>query len=138
MRNVFIIWNGKNSQVYDSGHWIWKDPAANGAFSGTFLQVPAYFRPEIHRTWKRENPASSLYRILSGSKRDPSGKPVGNQRFPSEPGRKSSYRSWMSAKKYRFPRDADKIIQYFLGHRKTNKKSHLKISVRLSLFFRYF
>ena len=87
----------------------------------------------FHRTRKRENPASSLCRILSGSKRNPSGKPVGNQRFPSEPGRKSSYRSRMSAKKYRFPRDADKIIQYFLSHGKTNKKSLSKISVRLFL-----
>ena len=87
----------------------------------------------FHRTRKRENPASSLCRILSGSKRNPSGTQVGNQRFPSEPGRKSSYRSRMSAKKYRFPRDADKIIQYFLGHGKTNKKSLSKISVRLLL-----
>ena len=97
-------------------------------------KMEAVFQPELHRTRKRENPASSLCRILSGSKRDPSGKPAGNQRFPSEPGRKSSYRSRMSVKKYRFPRDADKIIQYFLGHRKTNKKSFLKISVRLFLF----
>ena len=87
----------------------------------------------FHRTRKRENPESSLCRILSGSKRNPSGKPVGNQRFPSEPGRKSSYRSRMSAKKYRFPRDVDKIIQYILGHGKTNKKSLSKISVRLFL-----
>ena len=36
-------------------------------------------------------------------------------------------------KKYRFPKDADKIIQYFLGHGKTNKKSLSKISVRLFL-----
>ena len=84
----------------------------------------------FHRTRKRKNPASSLCPILSGSKRNPSGKPAGNQRFPSEPGQKSSYRSRMSAKTYRFPRDADKIIQYFLGHGKTNKKSLLKISVR--------
>ena len=86
-------------------------------------KIEAVFRPELHSTRKRKNPASSLYRILSGSRRDPSGKPAGNQRFPSEPGRKSSYRIRMSAKKYRFPRDADKIIQYFLGHGKTNKKS---------------
>ena len=72
--------------------------------------MEAVFRPELHRTQKRENPASSRYRILSGSKRDPSGKSAGNQRFPSEPGRKSSYRSRMSAKIYRFPKDADKII----------------------------
>ena len=97
-------------------------------------KMEAVFRLEFHRTRKRENPASTLYRILSGSKRDPSGKPAGNQRFPSECGRKSSYRSRMSAKKYRFPRHADKIIQYFLGHRKTNNKSLLKISVRLFLF----
>ena len=97
-------------------------------------KMEAVFRPELHRTRKRENPASFLHRILSGSKRSPSGKPAGNQRFPSEPGRKSSHRSRISAKKYRFPRDAHKIIQYFLGHRKTNKKSLLKISVRLSLF----
>ena len=134
------------SQVDDSGHRIRMDPAGNGVFSGAFLQVPAYFRPEKHRkmeavfrpelhhTRKRENPASSLHRILSGSKRGPSGKPSGNQRFPSEPGRKSSHRSRISAKKYRFPRDADKIIQYFFGHGKTNKESLLKISVRLSLF----
>ena len=50
--------------------------------------MEAVFRPELRRTRKRENPASSLYWILSGSKRDPSGKPAGNQRFPSEPGRK--------------------------------------------------
>ena len=50
--------------------------------------MEAVFRPELHRTRKRENPASSLYRILSGSKRGPSRKPAGNQRFPSEPGRK--------------------------------------------------
>ena len=48
-------------------------------FSGAFLQAPAYFRPELHRTRKRENPTSSLYRILSESKRDPSGKSAGNQ-----------------------------------------------------------
>ena len=96
--------------------------------------MEAVFRPELHRTRKRKNPAGSLYRIPSGSKRDPSEKLAGNQRFPSEPGRKSSYPSRMSAKKYRFPRNADKIIQYFLGHGKTNKKNLLKISVRLSLF----
>ena len=135
------------SQVDDSGHRIRTDPVGNAVFSGAFLEVSAYFRPEkhrkmeavfrleLHRTRKRENPASSLYRILSGSKRDPRGKPPGNQRFPSEPGSKSSYRSRISAKKYWFPRDADKIIQYFFGHGKTNKKSLLKISVRLSLFF---
>ena len=97
-------------------------------------KMEAVFRPELHRTWKRGNPVSSLYQILSGGKRNPSGKPVGNQRFPLEPGRKSSYRSRISAKKYQFLRDADKIIQYFLCHGKTNKKSFLKISVRLSLF----
>ena len=85
-------------------------------------KMEAVFRPELHRTRKRENPASSLYRILSGSKRDPSGKPAGNQRFPSEPGRKSSYRSRMSVKKYRFPRDADKIIQYFLVTERQTRK----------------
>ena len=95
-------------------------------------KMEAVFRPELHRARKLENSASSLYRILSGSKRDPSGKPAINQRFPSEPGRKRSYRSQMSAKKYWFPRNADKIIQYFLDHGKTNKKSLLKISVRLS------
>ena len=88
--------------------------------------MEAVFRPELHRTRKRENPASFLYQILSGSKRDPSGKPAGNQRFPSEPGRKSSYRSRMSAKKYRFPRDADKIIQYFLGHGKDKQEKSFK------------
>ena len=97
-------------------------------------KMEAVFRPELHCTRKRENPASSLYRILSGSKRDPSRKPAGNQRFPAEPGRKRSYRSRMSAKKYWFPRDADKIIQYFLCHGKTTKKSLLKITVKLSLF----
>ena len=96
--------------------------------------MEAVFRSELHRTRKQENPTSSLYRIPSGSKRGPSGKPAGNQRFPSEPGRKSSYRSRMSAKKYRFPRDADRIIQYFLDHENTNKKSPLKITVKLSLF----
>ena len=97
-------------------------------------KMEAVFRPEFHRVRKRENLASSLYRILSGSKRDPSGKPARNQRFPSEPGRKSSYRSRMPAKRYRFLRDADKIIQYFLDHGKTKKKSFLKVSVTLSLF----
>ena len=112
-------------------------PQETAFFPALFCRFPrtsGRIRPELHRTRKRENPASSLHRILSGSKRGPSGKPSGNQRFPSEPGRKSLYRSRISAKKYRFPRDADKIIQYFLGHRKTNKKSLLKISVRLSLF----
>ena len=97
-------------------------------------KMEAVFWPELHRTRKRENRASSLHRILSGSKRGSSGKSVGNQRFPSESGRKSLHRCRISAKKYRFPKDADKIIQYFLGHGKTNKKSLLKISVRLSLF----
>ena len=130
-----------HTQVDDSGHRIWKDPAGNGVFflvlscrfprtSGRkkHRKMEAVFRKELHRTWKPENPASSLYRILSGSKRDPSGKPAGNQRFPSEPGRKNSYRSRMSAKKYRFPRDADKIIQYFLGHGKKQEKSFKDLS----------
>ena len=100
----------KHTQVDDSGYRIRKDPAGNSVLSGAFLQVPAYFWPELHRMRKRENPASFLYRILSGSKRDPSGEPAGKQRFPSQPGRKSWYRSRMSAKKYQFQRDADKII----------------------------
>ena len=33
-------------QVDDSDHWIRTDLAENGGFSGAFLQVPAYFRPE--------------------------------------------------------------------------------------------
>ena len=99
------------TQVDDSGRRIRTDPAGNGVFSGAFLQVSrtsgrkkhrkmkAVFWPELQCTRKRENPASSFYRILSRSKRDPSRKPAGNQRFPSEPDRKSSYRSRMSAKK---------------------------------------
>ena len=98
--------------------------------------MEAVFWPELHRTRKRENPASSLYRILSGSKSDPSGKPVGNQRFPSEPGRKTSYRSRISAKKYRFPGDADKIIQYFLGHGR--KQKSFKDLSETFLILRYF
>ena len=133
--NIFILILWTTAQVNDSGHRIRTDPAGNGVFSGAFLQVPGYFRLELHRMRKRENPASSLHWILSGSKRGPSGKPSGNQRFPSEPGRKSSHRSRISATRYQFPRGADRIVQYFLGHRKTNKKSLLKISVRLSLFF---
>ena len=100
-------------------------------------KMEAVFLPELYCTWKRDNPVSSLYRILSGSKRDASGKPVGNQRFPSEPGRKSSYHSRISAKKYRFLRDADKIIQYFLDHGKTNKKSFKDLSEPF-LILRYF
>ena len=122
------MFSKKDTQVDDSGHRIRTDPVGNGVFSGAFLQVPAYFRPELHCTRKRENPVSSLSRILSVNKRDPSGKPAGNQRFPSEPGWKSSYRSRMSAKKYRFPRDVDKIIQYFLGHGKKQEKSFKDLS----------
>ena len=97
-------------------------------------KMEAVFPPELHRTRKRENLASSLSRILSVSKRVPSGKPAGNQCFPSEPVRKSSYRSRISPKKYRFSRHADKVMQYFLGNGKINKKTRSKISVRLSLF----
>ena len=148
---IWTIWTKRNitAQVDDSGHRIRKDPAGNAAFSGTFLQVPAYFPPDPAGKAPEDGssiPAGTSSYAETGKsgkfplpdsirkQKDPSGKPAGNQRFPSEPGRKSSYRSRMSVKKYRFPRDADKIIQYFLGHRKTNKKSFLKISVRLFLF----
>ena len=75
-------------------------------------------------------PLPDSIRKQEGSERETSRKST----FPFGTWGKSSYCSRMSAKNYRFPRDADKIIQCFLDHGKTNKKSLLKISVRLSFF----
>ena len=85
-------------------------------------KMEAVFQPELHRTRKRENPASSLYRILSGSKRDPSGKPAGNQRFPSEPARKSSCGSRMSAKNTGFRGTLIKSFSIFWVTKRQTRK----------------
>ena len=139
------------TQVVRSGARIPPEPAGNGIFSGFFLPVPVYFRPEkplehgssipagIIRTRNLDIPATSENRKIGGNTSDHPGTYRNYGKFRPDPTGKNNTPIKKHRKTIGINRTPTRFFKIFYSWkiRSSLEKNHIKYKIPIYLIPRY-